>query len=678
MLKSLYSGVSGMSANMTELDVIGNNIANSNTIGFKSGRVTFNEMLTQTIRSASRPVSGGLGGTNPQQVGLGARVGSIDTNFNQGNFQATGMKTDLAIQGAGFFILSDGTSSSYTRAGVFGLDGDNCLVNPSTGLRVQGLMADADGLMGAGSLGDLIIDPSLVVPAQASSEVQLTGNLDANSDATGTIMESPAFLAAAAGSDLLVDMSGSRDGSLGLRPNDVITVNYTPGTAETFTVTAASTYQDLVTWLNTVDSGLAFTIGTNGRLEVANTSGATVTGLQLTSGGNTQFSGNLSFPNSIADGTSANTETATGYGALRANAETSDTLENLYTTAGNQLGINFASGSATLVISGLRGGDAVPDTQFAVTTATTLGELLTRIDQTLGVTTNPAGISEEGRIVVNGEAGVANGIGSISIAELGVDNTDLSDAFLFTSTQQAGDQQDFSVSTTTYDSLGREHTIAFRFEKLPGLNEWIWEAEMEGGETVVSGQSGRMSFNPNGSIANFTYDDGTSSLTFQPQPVGEEGAALVTLAIDFGEIGGLTGLTQFDGSGRLQSVADGYTSGQLVDYEIDQSGMIVGRFSNDTMRTIGRIGIAQFTNPSGLVRESNNTYVFSGNSGDANTVFAGEGNGLSLATGALEASNVDLAKEFARLVIAQRAFQANSRVVTTADTLLQELVNLVR
>ncbi|PIE76088.1 hypothetical protein CSA17_04070 [bacterium DOLJORAL78_65_58] len=134
MFKSLYSGVSGLTANLTSLDVIGNNIANSNTTGFKSGRVTFNEMLTQTIRSASRPVGGGLGGTNAQQIGLGTSVGSIDTNFNQGNFQTTGRTTDLAIQGSGFFILSDGTSNVYTRAGIFGLDSENSLVSPSTGL----------------------------------------------------------------------------------------------------------------------------------------------------------------------------------------------------------------------------------------------------------------------------------------------------------------------------------------------------------------------------------------------------------------------------------------------------------------------------------------------------------------------------------------------------------------
>ena len=160
MFKSLYSGVSGLSANLTKLDVIGNNIANSNTVGFKSGRVTFNEMLTQTLKSASRPVAGGLGGTNPQQVGLGTQVGSIDSNFSQGNFETTGKNTDLAIQGAGFFILSDGVSNSYTRAGIFGLDSENILVNPTTGMRVQGVMADSSGTIPAGPMFGL---PSISV-----------------------------------------------------------------------------------------------------------------------------------------------------------------------------------------------------------------------------------------------------------------------------------------------------------------------------------------------------------------------------------------------------------------------------------------------------------------------------------------------------------------------------------
>ena len=234
------------------------------------------------------------------------------------------------------------------------------------------------------------------------------------------------------------------------------------------------------------------------------------------------------------------------------------------------------------------------------------------------------------------------------------------------------------MSTSVYDSLGGQHTITFSFQKVPGENEWIWESEMEGGETITEGGSGRMRFDDSGAISNFSYDNDASGLTFRPQDASEEGAQLVTLVVDYGDIGGLNGLTQFEGSGSLKSMADGYNSGSLVDFEIDQSGLIVGRFSNDTMRDIGQIALAQFNNESGMVREANNTYSLSGNSGDPMMVFAGGESGVSLSPGALETSNVDLATEFTRMVVAQRAFQANSRVVTTADTLMQELVNLVR
>jgi len=115
-----------------------------------------------------------------------------------------------------------------------------------------------------------------------------------------------------------------------------------------------------------------------------------------------------------------------------------------------------------------------------------------------------------------------------------------------------------------------------------------------------------------------------------------------------------------------------------VDFNIDQSGVITGIFSNDTMQNIAQIGVAQFSNPDGLMRDANNTYRRSGNSGQALETFAGTGNGVTLVPGALETSNVDLAKEFTNLVVAQRAFQANSRVITTADQVMQELVNLVR
>jgi len=681
MFKSLYSGVSGLGANLTNLDVIGNNIANSNTVGFKSGRVTFNEMLTQTIKSASRPVGGGLGGTNPQQVGLGTQVASIDTNFNQGNFQTTGKKTDLAIQGPGFFILSDGASNVYTRAGIFGLDSENTLVNPSTGLKVQGVMANTQGEIGTGPMTDIVIDPGLVVPAQPSSTLQLMGNLDSSSDAKSTIMESPAFLAAAAGTDLLTQMSGNTQGQLGLNAGDEIVVNGRDGTgtaltSQTFTVGAETTYDDLVNWLNTTlpaeGHAMTFALGSNGDLQATNNTGDVVEGFSLSVNANFEFNSNFTFPSSLANGdTQMSSE-------LRAFATEDDLLSEVYDSDGTALGIDWA-GSPVLNLGGSIGGEDVASVSYAVDQATTtLGNIMQEMQYALGINATPVSMNDSGQIVVTGEVGSTAAIGKIDISEEGVNNTELVSAFGFMQTQQAKDQNTFSVSTTTFDSLGTEHTIRFSFEKVAGENEWIWESTMEGGETILQGGSGRLRFNEEGSITNFSFDDESGSLIFQPQAAGVEGAAPVELAIDYGEIGALTGLTQFEGAGNLQSLADGYGTGTLVDFNIDQSGVITGIFSNDTMQNIARIGMATFSNSDGLMREANNTYRRSGNSGQAIETFAGTGNGVTLVPGALETSNVDLAKEFTNLVVAQRAFQANSRVITTADQVMQELVNLVR
>ncbi|SKA86401.1 flagellar hook protein FlgE [Caloramator quimbayensis] len=140
MLRSLFSGVSGMKSQQTKLDVIGNNIANVNTTSFKSARVTFKDMLSQTLQGASAP-AGGKGGTNPKQAGLGVSVAAIDTNMTQGALQPTGRATDLAIEGNGFFIVSDGIEKRYTRDGAFSIDKDGYLIT-SEGLHVMGFRND--------------------------------------------------------------------------------------------------------------------------------------------------------------------------------------------------------------------------------------------------------------------------------------------------------------------------------------------------------------------------------------------------------------------------------------------------------------------------------------------------------------------------------------------------------
>ncbi len=679
MFRSLYSGVSGMSAQITNLDVIGNNIANSSTVGFKAGRVTFSDMLNQTIRGASRPVSGGLGGTNPQQIGLGTRVGSIDTIFNQGNFQTTGMKTDLAIQGNGFFILNDGTSTLYSRAGVFGLDSQSILVNPATGWRVQGVMADSMGNIGTGPLTDIFIDPGLVMPASASTDVQLMGNLDSSSDSTGSITQSQIFMASADGADLLTAMSGMGNGPLGLSAGDVIQLNGTTGGlplgVSTFTVADDSTLQDLVSWLNrsmtTGQQNVTFAIGTDGALQITNNTGQELTGVSLSSGGLAAFNSNFLFEPTIAAGQTTQANEPRSY------AVESDLLSNLYDSNGRPLDIDTINPAASLTLGGAVGGTPVTDHTMAINPATTLGDVMRELQFTLGINSNPVVLNDTGQILVTGEVGTDFALSGLSVRETGISNPVLEGAFSFTQTQAATDAQVFSLATTVYDSLGAEHTVAFSFEKIPDQNEWIWTATMEGGETILSGGSGRVAFADNGALTSYTFDDGSGALTFQPQPDGTEGAANVVLNLDFGEVGSLTGLTQFEGTGAMQSMADGYGAGNLLDFSIDRNGVIIGIFSNDTTQDLARIGLAQFTNQQGLSRVANNTYRISGNSGLAHETFAGEGNGVAFLSGALENSNVDLAKEFTDLIVAQRAFQANSRVITTADQVMQELVNMV-
>ena len=145
MMRSLYSAISGLKNHQVKMDVIGNNIANVNTTGFKRSRTTFSTMLSQTLKGASAPVGAApstQGGTNPVQVGLGAMLGSIDQVMTQGSAQSTGKDTDLMLQGAGFFILNNNGQRVYTRAGGFSFDSIGNLIDPATGALVQGVMAD--------------------------------------------------------------------------------------------------------------------------------------------------------------------------------------------------------------------------------------------------------------------------------------------------------------------------------------------------------------------------------------------------------------------------------------------------------------------------------------------------------------------------------------------------------
>lgn len=182
MFQAMFSSISSIKAHQVRLGMVGNNIANVNTTGYKAGRVMFQEMLSQTLKGASKPTEGGLGGTNPMQVGLGAQVGSIDTILEQGSLQATNRVTDMAIQGNGFFVVTNGRRLAYTRDGNFDIDANGTLVHKATGERLLGWMPNAEGVIDItqplGVTSSVVIPVGKTIAGQATSNVAFRGNLE--------------------------------------------------------------------------------------------------------------------------------------------------------------------------------------------------------------------------------------------------------------------------------------------------------------------------------------------------------------------------------------------------------------------------------------------------------------------------------------------------------------------
>jgi flagellar hook protein FlgE len=186
VLRSLFSGITGLRAHQTMMDVVGNNIANVNTTGFKSSTTVFEDTLSQMVRAAAAPGQG-LGGLNPAQIGLGVQLGGISTNFGQGSAQTTNKTSDLMIQGDGFFVMKKGNEEVYTRAGNFNFDTDGRLVNNS-GFTVQGYPA-TNGVVDINQpMKDIVLPAGTTLPPAPSSEVKLNGNIA--SGTTGTLTRS--------------------------------------------------------------------------------------------------------------------------------------------------------------------------------------------------------------------------------------------------------------------------------------------------------------------------------------------------------------------------------------------------------------------------------------------------------------------------------------------------------
>jgi len=235
-------------------------------------------------------------------------------------------------------------------------------------------------------------------------------------------------------------------------------------------------------------------------------------------------------------------------------------------------------------------------------------------------------------------------------------------------------------AVTIFDSLGNSHTLSIKFEHLDN-NRWSWKATVPSTSgDLGSNAYGEAIFDPNGQIQSLWQAGGqvTSTppvpqITFTPA----SGAEAQFIDLDFGT--GTAGVTQTNLTSQVAALSqNGSSSAALSNLNIDQYGNIIGIFSNGNSRNLAQIMVATFSNLNGLVSVGDNMYNVAANAGDPRIDVPGENSVTTIQSGALEQSNVDLSEEFTKMIVSQRGFQANARVVTTADNLLQEITNLIR
>jgi flagellar hook protein FlgE len=651
MMASLFAGVSGLKNHQVKMNVISNNIANINTIGYKASRVNFQEALVQTFKGAGRP-SSVTGGTNPVQLGLGMQVSTIDNLFQQGGLETTGQITDLAVQGSGFFILGDDNDNKfYTRAGAFGFDSNSNLVDPATGLYVQGKMADSSGrIPSLATSGKITLPFGQQDPAKSTELVTLANNLDSSaSDSRASLISS--------GLSNVLSASGTAIDGVGGTHTITITGNQAQNASYTSALSGVG--------LNNTLASLGVTIFDDFSITIDGSRTENVSGLNTGS----TIADLINAINQV-DGISAE---LTGAGEVKiirdkAGIPADYNFESSGSGAGNIVEEIFLNGMAlpagsTYVSAGgaattyVATDSFLPDRGNGISAGPVVTGLGLVIDDTTGMVVGLSGIGSGGIEIITATGGLtATAPGSELIIQTA--------------------PTIHTTSISVFDSQGGKHTMSIEFFKSIVSNRWEWSITMLGNEVVTTGGSGYVSFNPDGSLNTFDYYGGATAVAIDPR----NGAANMNIAFDPGTIANYDGLTGFSSGGHTATMVsqDGYGLGILEKIAIDQAGNISGIFSNGTNRVLAQIMLAGFTNQAGLRKAGKSMYQPTGNSGDAMVGVAGVTIGAQLFSGALESSSVDIAQEFTGMITAQRGFQANARIITTSDSMLDELVNIKR
>ncbi len=643
MIRSLSAAVSGLRNHQNKLDVVGNNIANVNTVGYKYNTALFQDIFSQTVRGATAPQPG-QGGINPVQVGLGMGLSASTAIHTQGALTSTGRESDLAIEGRGFFVVSDGAQNFYTRDGSFVRDSSGVLVN-ANGMILMGWVPIIN------EDGEEIIDTS-----QPLSSINIPLGEDTIANAT-SMMDFAGNLNAALGrpSNLSVDNSSGINKVIasGLQYGDY---QVTTGTAvaDTYEVKILQEYvqnEDVASWLENPDV-TPTNINASMLMEVVAKDGDVIT-FRLTSH---QYDKDGSYlkPQPLTFSVDTGTEDGTGDRVI-GGLTFSTGLIGGAVDSGN----NYTVGDK--VVFDVKA-DAVADDQHI-----SIGYNSAADD---GYDVNTEWIFSEDAInndtsvlrffTLDSRGNVYDGLTTLGIDELG-DSTAPHTTFSF----MMENESTYGYTAYAYDSLGNQHFLDMVFRKID-TNTWEYSITHPDENIELVDARGTLEFNANGRLRE-TSD--IRELSFNPN----NGADEVIFTPDFSITTQL--VAESNVIARRQ---DGFAAGELVAFEIQATGIVSGTYTNGMIKELGQVAMASFINPEGLFKIGANLYDVSANSGDARIGIPGDqGRGLIQAR-ALEMSNVDLANEFTEMITTSRAFQANSRVISTSDEVLQELVNIKR
>ena len=672
---ALMAGVTGLQAHQRMLDVAGNNLANINTIGFKSSKIVFSELLSQILKRASQPTST-IGGVNPQQIGSGVQVASISPDTSQGNLVNTNSPLDLAVEGEGYFVVNDGSQNLYTRAGSFAVDASSNLVDPATGYLVQrfGTVGEADNFQTAG-ISNTKVRYDISMRPSKTTELVVSGNLSADaalatsqtqvlrSDITFTV--SGANATGSTEFDQLDDFTGtfSGDGLItisGKKP-DGTNLGATPTTILTMAVNASTTITNLLTHLNTDDGGSVDDVQTLTRTVATTQDDFTITI-------NSQTTGAIAWDASLTDIKDAIEDDLAGISDVTVTGAT----------------MNAGIGTTTVFTFGNAQGD-VADMTFTWGTSGGAGSVA---DTATGRAMRGVlgGLAEAE--IVNGKIVVTDAVAGFSQSDIKLVYSDTGDdtALImpgYFEVATVGGAQVKSFNIIVYDANGGEHVLSGAFTRT-GTNSNLWDLVL----SSISGDINELTFD-NRRIRGISFNGGDGSYAGLDVGIGDTARFIVTfshdtanpqtIAVDMGTQGLFDGLTQFARpSTAVAKSQDGYTTGDLSSVSVSNEGYIIGAFTNGLKKNLAQIQLALFSNPSGLESVGNGYFTPSVNSGIAVGTQAMVGGSGTIHGSSLEKSNADVASLFVSMIEAQNGYHANARTIKIANDMLKELTNLIR